>query len=241
VDANVKALLEMGREKYQSRDFGSAEKLLEQVRLAAPGFADVHNMLGLIFHDQGKFGKALEAFQDALKINPAYTEARLNLAVTYNDLGMYAEARSVFAKAKTDNFAATGDIDPYVKGKLANMHSDLGDIYAGIQQFVPAIGEFRKALGLRPDFADIRTSLGKALREAGSKDDSLRELLEAKRLNPKYAPAGVQLGITYFSLGRNADAQTEWKNVLSYEPDNARATMFLKLVAEMDRAPGAAS
>src|SRR3954467_1653972 len=89
MDDNLKALLDQGREKYQSRDFVSAEKLLEAVRSSAPEFADVHNMLGMIFHDQGKFGKALESFQEALKINPAYTEARLNLAVTYNDLGMY--------------------------------------------------------------------------------------------------------------------------------------------------------
>lgn len=235
MDANVKALLEQGREKYQSRDFVSAEKLLEAVKLSTPGFADVHNMLGMIFHDQGKFGKALESFQEALKINSAYTEARLNLAVTYNDLGMYDEARAVFAQAKVDNATAGSTIDPFVKGKLANMHADLGDIYAGIQQYPPAVSEFRKALALRPDFADIRTSLGKALREAGMKDESRRELEEAKRLNPKYAPAAVQLGVTFFSMGRNAEAMAEWKSVLAVEPENPRATMFLKLVTEMEK------
>jgi len=239
VDADVKALLEQGRERYQSRDFAGAEKLLERVRVTAPAFADVHNMLGLIFHDQGKFGKALEAFQEALKINPAYTEARLNLAVTYNDLGMYDEARAVFAKAKTDNKAAGNEIDPFVKGKLANMHADLGDIYAEIQQWAPAVSEYKKAIGLRPDFADIRTSLGKTLREAGLKEESKKELSEAKKRNPKYSPAGVQLGITYFSMGKNADAVAEWKAVLRHDPENPRAKMFLKLAEEMAKTKGA--
>ena len=230
---DVKALLDQGRERYKTRDFPAAEKLLEAVLVSTPGFADVHNMLGLIFHEQGKFGKALESFLEAIKINPAYTEARLNLAVSYNDLGMYDEARAVFAQAKADNAAPGTAIDPFVKGKLANMHADLGDIYCEIQQYQPAVSEYRKALALRSDFSDIRTSLGKALREAGAKEESRRELLEAKRLNPGYAPAAIQLGVTLFSMGKITEAETEWKAVLHSDPNNAHAAMYLRLVSMM--------
>jgi tetratricopeptide (TPR) repeat protein len=238
MDVSTKELLEEGRKKFAARDFAEAEALLGKVLETEKGYADVHNMLGVIFHDQGKFGKALESFQEALKLNPGYTEACLNLAVTYNDLGMYNEARAVFARARSaerPEGRPEGEIDPFVKGKLANMHADLGEVYAAINEPGAAVDEFKKALTLRPDFADIRTELGKALREAGRKDEALKELQEAKRARPRYAPAAIQLGVTYYSAGRNADALAEWKSVLDYEPDNPRAKMYLRLVSEMSK------
>lgn len=242
----MKDLLEQARERFQAHDYAAAEPLLEQALVTARNFADVHHMLGVIFHDGGKFGKAIEAFQEALKINPGYTEALLSLAVTYNDIGMYNEARAVFARAKQgmDGDARTEaaplapgqePIDPFVKGKLANMHNDLGDVYAALLQYDQAIAEYTRALALRPDFADIRTSLGKVLRDAGRKEESLRELVAARTERPRYAPAGIQLGVTYYSLGRNGDAKAAWNDVLAYDPANAKAKMFLKLVSEMGK------
>ncbi len=247
----MKDLLESARERFQAHDYAAAEPLLEQALVTARNFADIHHMLGVISHDGGKFGKAIEAFQEALKINPAYTEALLSLAVTYNDLGMYNEARAVFARAKqglNDAGAASEPvtpgvepIDPFVKGKLANMHNDLGDVYAALLQYEAAIAEYGRALALRADFADIRTSLGKVLREAGRKDESLRELIAARTERPRYAPAGIQLGVTYYSLGRHTEAKTVWNDVLAYDPANARAKMFLKLVSEMGKPAEGAS
>ena len=232
MEEDLKELLHHGREKFLAKDYAAAEPLLDRVIAMNPAFADVHNMLGVIHHDQGKFAKALESFQEALKINPNYTEAGLNLAVTYNDLGMYHEARAVFARARADNQPAKGDIDPFVKGKLANMHADLGEVYAAITQYDPAIAEYRKALALRPDFADIRVELGKSLRESGRLDESLEELKRAAGDRPRYAPGGVQLGLTYFALTRFAEAKTAWTAVLGYDAENARAKMFLRMVED---------
>jgi tetratricopeptide (TPR) repeat protein len=193
-------------------------------------------MLGVVFHNQGKFGKALDAFQEALRINPAYTEACLNLAVTYNDLGMYVEARAIYARAQKSTNDDSGKIqDAFVRGKLANMHLDLGEVYAGLQCWDEAILEFRKALALRSDFADIRTALGKALRESGRRDEALAELLEAKKLRPRFASGIVQLGLTYYTMGRKDEALSEWRSVLEFDPDNSTARMYVKLVNEMEK------
>ena len=236
MDARTRQLLDEGREKFLARDYASAEKLLADVLPDVTGFADVHNMLGVVFHNQGKFGKALEAFQEALKINPAYTEACLNLAVTYNDLGMYNEARAIYARAQRSTNDDSGKIqDAFVRGKLANMHLDVGDVYAGLQCWDDAILEFRKALALRPDFADIRTALGKTLREAGRREEALVELLESKRLRPKFATGIVQLGLTYYTMGRKEEALAEWRSVLEFDPGNSTAQMYVKLVNEMEK------
>ncbi|MCK5796617.1 MAG: tetratricopeptide repeat protein, partial [Deltaproteobacteria bacterium] len=75
-----------GREHYENHEFLQAEALLTQVVQDDNDFADVYNMLGVIYHDQGRFRQAQTSFERALEINPAYTEAALNLAVTYNEL-----------------------------------------------------------------------------------------------------------------------------------------------------------
>ena len=236
MNANIRQLLDDGREKFLARDYVTAEKLLAQALPDVKGFADVHNMLGVSFHHQGKFGKALEAFEEALKINPAYTEACLNLAVTYNDLGMYNEARAIYARAqRATNDDAAKIQDAFVRGKLANMHLDIGAVYTELLCWDDAIAEFRKALALRSDFADIRTALGKALREAGRPEEALVELREAKKLRPKFAPGIVQLGLTYYTMGRKDEALAEWRAVLEFDPENFNAKMYVKLVNEMEK------
>lgn len=236
MDERTRQLLDEGRERFLARDYPAVEKLLGGILAEVKDYADVHNMLGVAFHHQGKFGKALEAFQEALKINPGYTEACLNLAVTYNDLGMYAEARAIYARAQR----VTGDEAPkirdaFVRGKLANMHADLGEVYGSLLCWDEAIAEYRKALALRPEFADIRTRLGKALREAGRREEALAELLDARRKRPDYPPAIVQLGLTYYTLGRQGEALAEWRAALGIDPENATARMYVRLVEEMEK------
>ncbi|MHB8482484.1 MAG: tetratricopeptide repeat protein [Nitrospiria bacterium] len=85
---------------YEEKKFSEAEPLfLSLLKEDVKGYADIHNKLGLIAHQQGNLKKAAEFFEKALKINPKYTECSLNLAVTYNDMGLFDEAKEVFNKA----------------------------------------------------------------------------------------------------------------------------------------------
>jgi tetratricopeptide (TPR) repeat protein len=81
-------------------------------------------MLGVIWHDRGKLDEARGAFERALSMSPSYTEAALNLSVTLNDLGQYTRARDIYTRVIQRARAAPRSLDPYVKGKLANMHAD---------------------------------------------------------------------------------------------------------------------
>jgi Flp pilus assembly protein TadD len=92
MDERVKQLLVLGREHYANREFEKADELLRQVLDHDDGFADVHDMLGVISHSRGNFIQAERHFERALELNPGYTEAALNLAVTYNDRGKYDAA-----------------------------------------------------------------------------------------------------------------------------------------------------
>src|SRR5580693_6638936 len=166
MDEHTKQLLLLGREHYQKRELDKAEPMFRQVLAEDDRLADVHDMLGVICHARGNFAQAEHHFERALSINPSYTEAALNLAVTYNDRGKYAAARQVYARIKGG--APSGSLqalDPFARGKIANMHAEVGQAYADTGLVREAIIEFEKAVGLCPQFADLRTRLGTLLRE----------------------------------------------------------------------------
>src|SRR5262245_43294239 len=202
MDDRLRRLITLGREHYVAREFEKAERYLSQVVQEHRGFADIFNMLGVIYHDQGHFQQAQESFEEALKINPNYTEAALNLAVTYNDLGKYGQAREVYLRAIARSRAEPRSLDPFPRGKLANMHADLGQAYAGVGFYPEAIREYQKALELCPNFVDLRTRLANIFRDSGDYSAALRELEIVKTTNSRYAPARVALGVLLFSQGK---------------------------------------
>lgn len=230
MDETLRQLLESGKEHYAKRDFATARVCLEQVTERHENFADVFNMLGVIYHDLGLFSKAQSALETAIKLNPLYTEAALNLAVLYNDLGKYGEARDTYGRALAYCKAERGAHDPFVAGKIANMHADIGDAYRAAGQIEPAIVEYEKAVTLRPGFADLRAKLATALIDNRQYTLAAQELERALRDRPAYLGARVQLGTCYYTMGRLDEAVRQWTQVLQQEPANSAATMYLRLV-----------
>lgn len=222
----------LARKLYEKENFAEAEKLLEALAEEAPFFADVFNKLGVIYHQRGAFGRAAKVFERALELNPRYTEAALNLAVTYNNLGRYEQASTAFRKAAGFSQAGPGALDPFIRGKLANQHADLGDIYFDLGLHAEAVVEYRKAVELGPKFADLRTKLAIALRERGDFDSALLEFQEALKVNAKYVPAYLHLGMTYYMRGMVERAERVWKTALKASPGDKSVQVYLEFLKE---------
>ncbi len=225
----------LARKLYEQENFAEAEKLLEKLSETAPFFADVFNKLGVIYHQRGAFGRAAKAFEKALELNPRYTEAALNLAVTYNNLGRYDKASAAFQSAARFTQTGTGALDPFIRGKLANQHSDLGDIYFDLGLHAEAVEEYRKAVHLGPKFADLRTKLAVGLREQGDFDSALVEFQEALKVNPKYVPAYLHLGMTYYMRGLVDRAVRVWKTALKASPNDKSVQVYLEFIKEKQK------
>jgi len=229
MDDRTKQLLALGREHYEKREFERAEHYLSQIRERAGDYADVHNMLGVIHHDRGRFEEAQAAFEEALRINPNYTEAALSLAVTYNDLGRYDEAKRIYRAALARGEESPGQLDPFVKGKIANLHGEVARAYAEAGLFAESAHEYRKALLLCPEFADLRVRLASLYRQLGDTDAARFELEEAVKLRPQYVPARIALGVVLLSIGNENGALAQWEAAVGVDPDNKTAHMYLRM------------
>jgi tetratricopeptide (TPR) repeat protein len=232
MDDEFKQQLTLGRGYFEKKQFAEAERYLAQVVEANQSFADVYNMLGVVYHDQGQFARAQRAFEAALRINPAYTDAALNLAVIYNDLGKYREAKEVYAAALGRQRGSPSRLDPFVKGKIANMYAEIGDVLVSTGMLQEAVVEYRRAIELGPTFVDLRLKLADVLRDLGDHQAALEEFETLLAINPRYLPGHIHHGITLYSAGRKAEAVAVWEGVLQRHPGNRSAEMYLNLVRD---------
>ena len=260
MEPEIKYHLNVGREFYEAGEYDKARPHLEAVLEQHDGFADVHNMLGVVHYQGGRRESAIGYFEKAVAINPRYTEAALNLSVCYNEVGRYGDAKEVYFQAasrgggqKSVKASEIEALDTFVRGKIANAHNELGGAYLAVGLSDRAIGEYLRALELAPTFVDIRTRLGTALRDSDQVDDAIAELsrLAGEKSKMRQSafeskahgrreyfeldlPGRVQLGLTYWKAGRPEDARSEWNTVLESEPDNRSAKLYIKMTHESE-------
>lgn len=240
MDERTKRQLARGRELYHAGNHPRALRALAPLAKERLPFADVYAMLGTIFHQMGKLPEARTMFEEALRLNPRYTEAALNLVLTYNELGRYQDAKHTHERmlAHRRGTGAAERLDPFVKGKIANMHADVAQAYEQAGLYEEAAQEYRRALALCPQYVDLRSRLGVSLRASGDLGNAEREFQRAKRENPNLVAVRLQLGMTYYSAGRRTDAAREWREALAMEPDNRFAKLYLRLVTPERRRRG---
>ena len=96
----------------------------------------IYNNLGISLFLDGRYEKAIDSFQEALKTEDPKGQIYNNLAMTLCKLGRYGEAFEVFKKG----------------GNEAEAYNNLGYIYLLEGKNKEAIDAFEKALDLSPGF-----------------------------------------------------------------------------------------
>jgi tetratricopeptide (TPR) repeat protein len=230
------ALIRMGKSAYGEMDFLRAERLLREAVAGGAQYADLYYTLGLIEHQRGNFRQAVEQFGQAIAANPDYTEALLSLSITLNDMGRYEEARTAYGKA-AEVLSRDGapPQENMFRGRISNLHTELGELYLALGQFDQAITEYRKAIAVAPWYPDLRIRLVVALREAGRLQEALSEVDAILAVSPGSAPALLQKGTLHFLAGDRSMARRSWEEALYREPLNRLVQVYLNT---LDRGTG---
>src|SRR3990167_11399988 len=100
MEPDIRYWFEQGKEFFKNQAYRRAEGFFLKIIGSKSEFADVYNMLGVLYHQSGRYEDAISSFEKALKINPRYTEAMLTLSVLYNDMGEYKLSKKLLDRSK---------------------------------------------------------------------------------------------------------------------------------------------
>lgn len=227
---------------------------------AYAGLGEVYSFIGFykleVKEDYEEFyNKSYENILKALKYGTNTKETQRALALNYLHLkrSKVAEVAANRALAKDPNdaesyyilWAASGrDPDsPYVvkalglDPNLVMAHLDLGKAYLFKRgNYAKATEKFKKAVELA-DSPQLHNFLGTSLRTQGYLGNSVTEYLKAIELDPNYAPAYMNLGITYYSMNKYQDSIAQEKIAISLNSNNPEPYYHLARAYELANSP----
>jgi len=169
--------------------------------------------------------KSAEYFQQAIAKDPGYAPAYASLAGFY----MAASAYSVltpeesFPKAKAAALKAL-EID----SSLAEAHAVLADYLANDHDWKAAETEYRRALELNPNSAQVHYWYGFAfLSPLGRYAEAISELQRARALDPLSLMINANLGNVFFQAGQYDQAIQQCLRTLEMDPHFTPAHFYL--------------
>jgi tetratricopeptide (TPR) repeat protein len=233
MDISIEHLLTQARERFGLQDYYGAAHLLEEIVESGKAFADVHHLLGLCRSFLGQHDRALAEFDRAIALNPRYIEAHVHRGIILSELGRVDDAEAAFRQAAAADPRQETGFTRLVAARLANQHAELGEAYAEAGGLAEAIGQYRRAVELGPDFHDVRYRLARLLLESGNALAAREQLEQILAANPRFVDARAALGLSLYLAGDPDGARVQWAAVLERRPDHARASAYLSMLGRM--------
>ena len=143
--------------------------------------ARMEDAMGLALARHGRYGEAIEHYEEALRIAPGYSGARYNYAITLAELGRTDDAALEYIEAIRLN------------PRNANAHNNLGLILVDKGQIAKAIGLYSRGLSIDPNHPLIHFNLGEALMKLGRYEEAAAHFSAVLEVNPDHANARRRL------------------------------------------------
>ncbi len=180
----------------EEKRFDEAASAYAKAIELAPKLAEPYNNLGNVLSAQGKHELALERYQQAIARSPRELgEVEINIATTHLQLSHVSTAASVLQSAiaqgrgsaahyyhlgrafrkqkKMDGAQAAFVRATELDATDARPHAALGELHADNAELEYAIGQFRRALEIRPQYERALFGLAMSLDKTGSTTEAV--------------------------------------------------------------------
>lgn len=201
--------------------------------------AEAEFYLGVADHGKDLFSKALEHYNEAIRLKPQFTEAYYNRAVANTALKKLEEAiedydqaielRPEFVKAyvnrgnmKTQlgkSEEAVEDFDRALKlsSEHAEAYTNRGYTKTLMGRMEEAIQDYNQAIELKPD-NETYTNRGSAKVALGYPEEGIKDFDKAIELNPKSVKAYYNRGLARLAMGNPEEAIRNFDKAIELDP-----------------------
>jgi protein arginine N-methyltransferase 7 len=239
-DASPPITIEAALEHHRAGRLPQAEAIYRQILQVVPSHPDALHFLGLIAHQAGMNGAAIELITKAISVNPS-ASMHCNLGLALKAQGRLDDAIASYRQAlsiKSDDFEALNNLGVVlheqgrineaaasyrqalmIKPDYAEALDNLGLALGARGEINGAIDCHRKAASIKPDFAGALNNLGAALQAQRRFDEAVASYRQALSIKPDFFEALNNLGVVLHEQGRIDEAVASYRQALSIKPD----------------------
>jgi tetratricopeptide (TPR) repeat protein len=162
IPGDARALLGMGKLRFQQEDLEAAEQFLDKAIAADPEVADGHFMKGQVLKHRDHFDEAAAAFAEAFRLAPERSEYGLQAGAALNEAEKYGDAENILRRV--------ADLDPEAFDEHnTGVHTHLADALRGQDKLDEALKTYMKAQNIYN--SDKMARAGAALVYEAKKDN----------------------------------------------------------------------
>lgn len=206
----------------RNRDWANNESLFWSAVRAAPDSARAQLYLGVALTEKQNWGRALEAYETALRIYPDLPSSINGFNSSYGtlllQLGKVDEAIPYLERAVLSS------------PKWSTPQYNLGLAYARIGRFREAEASLRRAVALDPGRADAYNSMSRLFIEMGRFREAAEAADAAIQRNPELAWAYFNKAQALERLDQPAEAASAYQRMLAIDPTQTDARKRLQAI-----------
>lgn len=199
----------------------NSRTLWECTLSVCPDSCYAHYNLGVDFANREEFDRAIEEFNETLRLKPRHARALGSLGKALHEQGKTEGAIEYYTEALK------------IRAKMPKVHRWLGLALGEVGRTDEAAKHFSEALRFDPHSAKAHSALGMILVQKGKIEAALPHLTEAVKSDPDDPNTRYNLGLALAKLGRVGQATQHLAESVRLGPDDFDARCALAAVLAM--------
>lgn len=250
-----KVHFELGYAFEMSVLYDSARASYEKCRALKPDYTNIFKRIATTYYTQDKYEEAIVKYKEHISQRPDDNDYLLwyrkgyceNALKKYNDaiqslttslnfkkdyINTYLEIGFANCKLKQDEAAISYynkaiELDP--KSHIG--YNGIGEVYRDNKKdMVKSMEWYQKALAVKPNERKANFGMGYCLNSQEKFSEAAGYLSKAIEQEDTYTAAFVELGYSYYKLGRNAEAEKSLLKAITLNPKNENSRYYLCLM-----------
>lgn len=178
----------------------------------APNNATAYYNRGNAYSNSGKYQKAIEDYNHAIRLNPDIDNAAtyFNRGNAYFDSGKYQKA--------IEDYNQVIRLNPNNDSAYCNR----ADIFTKFGEHQQAIENYDKAIRLNPNNANAYLIRGENYRVLGQYKRAIKDYNQAIRFDPNNSQSYSGRGLVYYHLNKNKKAINDYNQAIRLDPNDLR-------------------